>query len=490
MPIGRKITESYLKRTHLVGRLQKQVSKLRHKIRRFRAADLIRSVPKNFIQKRLKRRVNKFVLARQNSTLTRAIVHTRGLVPRLQIRVPQAHVYRRTSKRRELRRKLKRKLVMTRLRSSRGYQNRQLQKLGRKSVYHPKQVHNKFFQYMGIGAFKRSYQASYLRLHLPKFRSQRVNGFTKFSKLSNRVRQVYPRLIRTELGPSSFEAKRGVYQRNLKVPFKRSTRFTYRSVSSLSYRVHKKLPFVGGGLSITDMAPQVYSSLASQLILLILKKLTFNASEPQQLIETHSLLHSPLKNSASIYRHKCETNYLLSHLDKPILDKGIYSRDTAALSQALRLHYLGKQNNVQPISVNLVNTYSTSKKLTNGLYLGAADRDYITPNRTNVLDNTESSFKTYGSAQFFYNSLQSYLIYKHSLKQHLATSKTASLILSFETRKTRLNTLPIFLELKRRPFGVGINPPHFDLHQSALQHQVHNYLGTFLNPIQELSKVS
>lgn len=74
-------------------------------------------------------------------------------------------------------------------------------------------------------------------------------------------------------------------------------------------------------------------------------------------------------------------------------------------------------------------------------------------------------------------------MYRNSLKQHLATSKTASLILSFETRSTRLNTLPIFLELKQKPFGSDIKPTNFLTYQALLSNQARQYFSSFLNPM-------
>ena len=104
-------------------------------------------------------------------------------------------------------------------------------------------------------------------------------------------------------------------------------------------------------------------------------------------------------------------------------------------------------------------------------------------NLTSVDEIKPQSISEYKRDQLFYNSMQSYLVYYNSLRQHLATSPSASLILSSETRATRLSTLPVFLELTPRPFGIHIKFPAADYNSTKLANAQQKYVYSFLTPM-------
>ena len=90
----------------------------------------------------------------------------------------------------------------------------------------------------------------------------------------------------------------------------------------------------------------------------------------------------------------------------------------------------------------------------------------------------------------FYNSIQAYLFYRNSLKKKFTVSKSASLIISFETPETRLTTLPIFLELKYYSFGRGLKSIKYSTRGSDLHNHLNDYISNFLNPIYSSSLVA
>jgi hypothetical protein len=102
---------------------------------------------------------------------------------------------------------------------------------------------------------------------------------------------------------------------------------------------------------------------------------------------------------------------------------------------------------------------------------------------TTQLASISKRSTNYLNSQALYNSIQSLLVYRNAFRQQLATSPKASLILSFETRTTRLNTLPIFLEMRKKPFGSDVKVVQFTHSGPELHNLAQTYFSTFVTPI-------
>ena len=245
---------------------------------------------------------------------------------------------------------------------------------------------------------------------------------------------------------------------------KKIKRFTYRGVSSLSYHVLGKLPLASGGMQAKPLFTESRPGLQKQLAVLVFKKLFWLTANPVNLISTQYFLYQPAVNLRKGIQRRADS--LLTH-------------PTEQMTSISQHQYYGS------LSAKLLRSNSTisTQELIKDLPTSANTHHCMHPTKGHTNLEPFKQVRNYTGDQFFYNSIQSYLVYRNSLKQHLATSKTASLILSFETRSTRLNTLPIFLELKRKPFGSDIKPASFLTHSAVLSNQARQHMSSFLNPM-------
>lgn len=243
-------------------------------------------------------------------------------------------------------------------------------------------------------------------------------------------------------------------QRSLK--FKKSRRFIYQSVSGLSYRMRNKLSSIGGGLQANPQTPYIVTAPQKQIGAFIFRNFFMPSERSTSFLHSQYFLFQPIINLRK-YNTRVYVNPFTKH------SAGDTLIDSAQYYRTLSMQLL-KTNLTLASAPNAENSYKPS-------YLTYSN---LTPNQPSL---------DYAGNQLLYNSIQSYMTYRNSLKQHLARSKTASLILSFETRSTRLNTLPIFLELKRRPFGSDIKPASFLSYATPLANQTRLSFSSFLNPM-------
>lgn len=284
-----------------------------------------------------------------------------------------------------------------------------------------------------------------------------INSIFKKSLFSRSANFALRRTLVSKLRARSYSTQSYLRPKKIK-------RFTYRGVSSLSYRVLNKLSLVSGGMQASSSFAESGVGLQKQLAVLVFQKLFWLAANPVNLISTQHFLYQPAVNLRRGAQYKAADSLGYSFGQTTHVDQHKYYNSLSA--KLLRCNSTLSQ---QELSRNLPTPTST----------------YPRPHSTkgySGLGSTKQSWN-YAGDQFFYNSIQSYLMYRNSLKQHLATSKTASLILSFETRSTRLNTLPIFLELKQKPFGSDIKPTNFLTYQALLSNQARQYFSSFLNPM-------
>lgn len=259
-------------------------------------------------------------------------------------------------------------------------------------------------------------------------------------------------------------------------------RFISRSVSNISFIAHNKLAFVGGGLGISPYQKvNVFDAFTYQTTLLCLKLSVIGQGQSSNLVRSY--FYKPLSNFNNSTKHVLSVMGHASLVNTNILNCLLGSTNAMQLTSL---------NNIKETATSPTYTASTFLIKHGGLSKPLSTQPWVTDRKglrskeQPTLPQT-GNLNTYIESQLFHNCLQAYLIYRNSLHQRFATSRKASLILSFETHFTRLSRLPIFLGLRRRPFGSGIKAPNFSSSDVYMRNHSQNYITDFLNPVQTSS---